>query len=220
MAKISNPAFGVRGKALAIALLLPLALLASRPAFAVDAEQASALVRSAAADTLAAFAGKKQSPAQARAALHQIIGRYGDMNTESQHILGRYWTKANSDSQQEFAALLERFVIASFGGMIDEIPAGQRIEVKGAEVQGDRVVVHSIASSPGEEPAALDWIVVDNAAGGRPVIVDLSVYGVAMVTTLKADFTSVIRSASGRLEALFEPLRRKVSALGDTVSGS
>jgi len=61
----------------------------------------------------------------------------------------------------------------------------------------------------------VEWAVTETASG-RPVIVDLSVDGVTLVTTLKADFTSIIRLASGRLEALFDPLRRKVSALGGT----
>ncbi len=194
------------------ALLLPLALLAARPAAAVDTEQARLLVRSAAADTLASFAGKTLTPDEARAALRPLIAKYGDMETESRQILGRYWAKASPESQKEFAILLERFVVTAFGGMIDEVPAGQRIDVQSAEAQGNTVVVHSVASSPGEAPTPVDWVVADTAEG-RPVIVDVSVDGAAMVATLQADFTSVIRSASGGLEALFGPIRRKISAL-------
>ena len=199
-------------RGMAASVLLPLVLLAANPAAAADVEQARQLVRSATTDAMAAFAGKKLTPDEARNAMRQLIARYGDMETESRYMLGRYWSRSTSGSQQEFAALLERFVVAAFGGMVNDVPADQRIEVRNADIQGDRVVVHSNVSSPGEETAAVDWIVAETAAG-RPVIVDISAEGVTLLTTLQADFTSVIRSSSGKLEALFEPLRRKVSTL-------
>ena len=191
---------------------LPLALVVARPAMAVDQAQARILIQSAATDTMATFAGKKMSPDEARAALRPIIAKYGDMATESRQILGRYWSKASPESQQEFALLLERFIVTSFGGMLDDVPVGMHIEVLNAEARGDKMVVHSLASSMGEEATPVDWVVAETA-DGRPVIVDVSVDGAAMVETLHADFTSVIRSASGGLEGLFAPLRRKVNNL-------
>jgi len=194
-------------------LILPLVLLAHRPAAAVETEEARLLVRSAVNDTLVAFAGKVQTPDEAQMAIKTILGRYSDMETVSQRLLGRYWNRSAAEPRLEFSTLLERFFITAFGNMVRDISADERIEVRNAEVQGDHVVVHSTSLSPGEEPLAVDWVVVDTAAG-KPVIVDLSVDGVTVVTTMQADFTAVIRSASGRLEALFEPLRRKVSTLG------
>jgi len=192
--------------------MLLLALLVSRPAAAADPAQARRLVQSAANDTMTTFAGKKMTPDQAREALRPIIAKYGDMPTESRQILGHYWTKASPNSQQEFALLLERFIVTSFGGMLNQIPAGMRIEVGDAETLDDKMVVHSFAASPGEDETSLDWVVVDTAEG-RPVIVDVSVDGAAMIKTLRADFTAVIRSASGGVEGLFEPLRLKIKTM-------
>jgi len=204
----------IRGcRRLVAAVLLPLALLAARPAAALDTEQASQLVRSASADALAAFAGKKMTADEARAAMRPLIAKYGDMMTESHQILGRYWSKASPEDQRQFAGLLERFVISAFGGMIDEVPADQKIQVVGAQAQGDRVVVRALVSSGSEIPTPVDWVVTDTSEG-RAVIVDVAIDGVSLVPTLKEDFTSVIRSTTGRLEALFEPLRRKVGAVG------
>lgn len=197
-------------KRLAAALLLLLVALPVEAA--VDTEQARALVRAAAADSLAAFAGKVQTPDEAQMAIQIIINRYSDMGTVSQRLLGRYWSRSSPEPQREFTNLLEHFLIATFGGMIKDVPADEHIEIRDAEVQGDHVVVHSISFSPGEEPSLVDWVVA-NTTDGRPVIVDLSVDGVTAVTTMQADFTSVIRSASGKLEALFEPLRRKINSL-------
>ena len=199
-------------KRLAAALLLPLVLLAARPAVAVDADQARILVSSAAHDSLAAFGGKKQTPTEAQAVLHHILTRYSDMDTVSLYLLGRYWSRASPEARHEFSGLLEGFLITAFGGLIKDMAADDRIEIKGAEAKGDKVVVHSLFLATGEDPTPVDWVVGDTGAG-RPVIVDLSVDGVTVVTTMQADFTSVIRSASGKLEALFEPLRRKINSL-------
>ena len=195
------------------ALLMPFALLATRPAAAVSQEQAQSLVRSAVNDTLAAFAGKTQTQDEAQAATLLILNRYSDMETVSQHLLGRYWNRSSSEPRQEFSHLLEKFLVTAFGGMIKDVPADERIEIQSAEVKGDNVVVHTISTASGEDPSVVDWVVADTPAG-RPVIVDLSVDGVTVVTTMQADFTAVIRSASGKIEALFEPLRRKVTTLG------
>ena len=198
--------------------MLLLALLVSRPA-AADPVQARLLVQAAADDTMTTFAGKKMTSDQAREALRPIIAKYCDMPTESRQILGRYWTKASPSSQREFALLLERFIVTSFGGMLNAIPAGMRIEVEDAETLGDKIVVHSFAASPGEDETPLDWVIVDTAEG-RPVITDVSVDGAAMIETLRADFTAVIRSASGGVEGLFEPLRLKIKTMLSNGSGS
>jgi phospholipid transport system substrate-binding protein len=193
-------------------MLMGAFVLASNSAGAVDSEQARALVQAAANDTMTTFAGKKMGPDEARMALRPILAKYADMATESSQILGRYWNRASPEQQQEFSQLLERFVVTSFGAMLDEVPAGMRVEVRNAEIINGKLVVHSVAASSGEPPTPVDWVVVDTAAG-RPVIVDVAIDGAAMVTTLNADFTSVIRSASGGLEGLFGPLRRKVTNL-------
>jgi len=195
------------------AILLPLALLTAHPAAAVDKESARVLVSSAAADAMAAFSGKTLTPDEARTAVRPLIAKYSDMEIESRQITGRYWKMASHENQQEFASLLERFIITTFGRMVDGgIPVDRSIEVKTAESRGsDRVVVHSAVHSAGAPPTPVDWVVMDSASG-RPVIVDISADGVTLVTTMSADFTSVIRAASGKLEALFDPIRHKISS--------
>jgi phospholipid transport system substrate-binding protein len=195
-----------------IAVAFTLAV-AGRPAAAVEPEAARALVQAASADMLATFAGKTLSRDQAKAAMQRLVDKYCDMELESQQILGRYWARATPDQRREFRRLLEGFFVGVVGGMVDGVAAEQRIVVQSAERDGDRVVVHSLAFVPREPAAAVHWVVMDGT-DGRPVIVDASAEGVALVATLQADFTSVVRAAAGHLEGLFEPLRRKIAGLG------
>jgi len=200
----------LRRSALAIALALP--VFAGRPAAAVEPDAARALVQAAIADMLGSFAGKTLSRDDSKAAMQRLVDRYCDMGVESQQILGRYWTRATPEQRQEFQHLLESFFVTVVGGMVHGVAADQRIVVQGADRDGDRVVVHTLAFVPRETASAVHWVVMDGPAG-RPVITDASADGVALVTTLQADFTSVVRAAAGRLDSLFEPLRRKVAGL-------
>ncbi len=194
-----------------VVLLLPAALCAGRSAAAVETEAARSLVQAATADMLTSYSGKPLSSAESRAVMQRLVDRYCDMGVESREILGHYWSHATPAQQQEFEGLLRRFFITAVGSMIDGVSPNQRITVQGAERSGQRVVVHSLAFVPNQPGSVVDWVVTDGSAG-KPVIVDVSTDGVALVTTLSADFTSVVRAAGG-LGGLFAPLQRKMDEL-------
>ena len=194
---------------LAFAAVLPVALCANRPAAAVETEAARSLVQAATDDMLASYAGKTLSRDDSHVAMQGLVDRYCDMGVESQQILGHYWTRATPAQQQEFQGLLERYFVGAVGGMIDGVSANQRITVQGAERDGDRVVVHSLVSSPNKPASMVHWVVMDGTAG-RPVITDVSTEGITLVTTLSADFKAVVR-AVGRLDGLVDSLRQKVA---------
>ena len=204
--------FRCRRFALAVALALPV-VVCGRSAAAIEPEAASALVRAASADMLQSFAGKELSHDEAKAAMQRLVDRYCDMGVESRQILGRYWSRALPTQQREFQGLLNRFFVVAVGGMIHRVPADLRIEVQSAERDGgERVVVHSLAFEPNHPGAAVHWVVMGDS-GGRLVITDVSAEGVGLVTTLKDDFTAVVRAAGGELVSLSASLRTKVDDL-------
>jgi len=175
----------------------------------LDEQAARTLVQTAITDILGTFAGKTMSPEDTQAAMRRLIASYTDMGLESQQILGRYWTHASPEQRLEFQGLLERFFVRMAAGMVDEISPDQRILVQGAERKEHRVVVHTLASIGNERASDVNWVVMTGSSG-KPVITDVSLDGAALITTLQADFTSVVRGAATRsIEALFEPLRKK-----------
>ena len=204
--------FRFRCFVMAGALALPVAV-SGRPAAAIEPEAARALVQAASADMLKSFAGKDLSHDEAKAAMQRLVDRYCDMGVESRQILGRYWSRAAPTQQKEFEGLLNRFFVSAVGGMIHRVPADLSITVQSAERDGDdRVVVHSLASVPNDPGSAVHWVVMGDRSG-RLVITDVSADGVALVTTLKDDFTAVMRAAGGELVSLSASLRTKVEDL-------
>ena len=194
-----------------IAAALSVTFFISRPVAAIETEAARTLVQDAASDILVSFAGKTLNDDDSQAAMRMLVDRYFDMDVESQQILGRYWGLASLKQHQEFEGLLERYFVSVLGGMIHGLPANQNITVQSAARDGNKVVVQSLVYVPHNPASAVQWVVMDGSKG-RPVITDVSVEGVALVNTLSDDFTAVVRNASGRLEALSVPLRKKVES--------
>jgi len=207
--------YHVRRSAAAAAFVVTISLFSGRPAVAVEEEAARALVQAAVADMLGAFAGRTLTPDEAQVAMQGVVAKYCDMEIESKLVLGRYWTTATPAQQKEFKSLLESFFVTMVGGLIDKVPADQHIAVQGSERDGDRVVVNSLAYVRHEQGTPVHWVVMDGTSG-RPVITDVSTEGADLITTLQADFTSVVRRAAGRVGALFEPMRRKIAGFSTT----
>ena len=185
--------------------------LAGRPALALDVEVAKTFVAKAIDDTLSTYAGKTLSGDQRAAKLRDTIGRFADPALTGRDILGRYWAKATPDEQRRFATTLVDYVVATWNESLSDIDANVRIEVTAAEPQGDRVLVHSVATQPNELPNTVDWLVAADTAG-RLVAADVSVGGVSLVNTMKADFTSVLRANSGQMEGLLAAMKKKIDA--------
>jgi len=146
-----------------------------------------------------------------------MVEKYADVPYESEQLLGRHWRKAGPEQQQVFAGLLIPFFVATYGEMIDGAKTTPQVTFVGTEARGEGVMVHTIIKPQDDDAVPIDWLIV-TAPGGKVVIGDLIAEDIGLVTTMKSDFTSVIRSAGGDIEALFKAMRKKIEG-GATVAG-
>ncbi|MDO8608625.1 MAG: ABC transporter substrate-binding protein [Phaeospirillum sp.] len=198
----------VVGKVLACLVLFGLALW-GRPASALDAATAEGVVKSAIADSISAFVGGPFTQDEVRAKITMMVEKYADVPYESEQLLGRHWRKASPAQQKAFTDLLVPFFVATYGGMIDGAKSAPKIEFVGTEARGEAILVHTNVKPQGEEPVPIDWLILISPAG-KLVVGDLIAEDIGLVTTMKADFTSVIRSGGGDIEALFTAMRKKI----------
>ncbi len=194
------------------ALCLAVALSFPSPVWALDAAGARGLVDSAARDTVEAFAGRTLTAAEAGQRLQGLMGKYVDVDYESEQILGRFWRRATPGQQQEFARLFQHFIVVAYGGLIDAVPAGLFIRVGRVEACDDGFVVHSVAGTSPQDAVAVEWVVRTTPAG-RAAIADVVVDGVALVRARHEEFASFLSSAGGRLDSLLDAIRDKVTRL-------
>jgi phospholipid transport system substrate-binding protein len=200
-----------RGLLAAVAVATVL-FTASVPARAADVEAAKNIVKEAVDDGLARFVGKNHPLDERAHLLEGMIRRYTDPKMMSADILGRYWPKLSVAEQDEFSELFVGYLVSSYGPQLVDVPPAH-IEITTAEDLGERVLVHSVATSeaPGSVPTPADWTVASTAEG-RPVIAGVSVEGVSLIKAMKDDFGAVLRSNSGKIQPLMAALRRKIEA--------
>lgn len=191
-------------------LALGLVLFAP-PASAGDGPEAEALVRQAVEDASATFAGGPFSREESGAKVAGLVSRYADIAYESELILGRHWRKATPDQRETFTGLLIPFFVATYAEMIDGPPGSVKVETLGVEERQDGVLVKARMILSPTESVPLSFI-VQRAPSSRLVITDVIAEGAGLLTTIRSDFTSVIRSGGGDIETLFKAMRAKIKA--------
>ncbi|KIL97012.1 ABC-type transport system involved in resistance to organic solvents auxiliary component [Paramagnetospirillum magnetotacticum MS-1] len=193
-------------------LLIAGVLLLAQPARAEDGAAAEALVKQAIADAAASFAGGPFSREESRDKIIALVSKYGDITYESELILGRYWRKASQEQKDSFVSLLVPFFVATYAELIDNKSGATQVEVKGSEERADGVLVKARIIQKEEEGVDLSFIISRNLAG-RLVISDAMAEGVGLITTIRSDFTSVIRNGGGNVDVLLDAMRKKIAAL-------
>lgn len=191
-------------------LLLGLILVAPA-ARAGDGSEAEALVRRAVEDASATFAGGPFSREESGAKVAALVSRYADIAYECELILGRHWRKATPEQRDTFSGLLIPFFVATYAELIDGPPGSVKVETLGVEERQDGVVVKARMVLSPTESVPLSFVVL-RAPSGRLVITDVIAEGAGLLTTIRSDFTSVIRAAGGDVEALFTAMRGKIQA--------
>ena len=127
-------------------------------------------------------------------------------------ILGRYWRKATARQRDEYLALFEDLMVASYVDRFTEY-AGERLTITKTVPTGDGAVIvfSEIIRPAGGPPIRVDWRV--GVKDQTHKIVDVIVEGTSMSTTLRSDFGSIIRRNGGKVAGLIDVLRKKTETL-------
>ncbi len=112
-----------------------------------------------------------------------VIGRW---------VLGRHWRKATAEEQDEYLVLFEDLMVASY---VDRFAryTGESLTITRSVSDGKRgVTVFSEIDRPeGGRAVRVDWRVANR--GDLLKVVDVVVEGTSLSTTLRSDFSSIIR---------------------------
>lgn len=188
-------------------------------AIAIAATCASAHVQ-AASDTATAFVQKSANEAivvlqktsvpadQRKAQFKTVLLRSFDAPSIGRFVTGSYWQAANPAQQARFQSTFEAALARIYTERFFDYD-GESLQVKGTHPSaGGATVVQTVVSSPGTgKTYDVDWVVSGNA--GNQKFLDVVIDGVSTSMTTKQDYTSVLRSANGNLDALSTALQRK-----------
>ncbi len=136
-----------------------------------------------------------------------------DVRKIGRFVLGKYVRSMNPDLVEEYNALFEDLIVATYAARFAEY-SGQTFEIKRVATQGnerDSIVMSEIKPVDGGPPIRVDWQV--RGADNESKIVDVRVEGVSMSITQREEFTAVIQKNGGNVDSLLEALRKKTSNL-------
>jgi phospholipid transport system substrate-binding protein len=143
------------------------------------------------------------------AKLLPILQQFFDMPKLAKHTLGLYWKRATPEEQSAYVNVFTQYMSAVYGKRFAEY-SGQSLAIQKVREAGDLSTVFTIVKGAEGEPR-VDWDV--STAGGNKMITDVRVEGLSLAETHRQEFSSVISSNGGKVSALIDILKKKVSSL-------
>ena len=124
------------------------------------------------------------------------------------YTLGSYRENITNDQKKEYTKLFEQYFLKSFASRLAEY-SNPEIEVTAKKkLNKNYTMVSSVLVATEQRPEVkVDWRVYTKNPD-NPLIRDLIIEGLSLVRTQKEEFSSIIDSNDGDINALFSTLRK------------
>ena len=122
------------------------------------------------------------------------------------YSLGAARKSLNDEQKKTYSILFENYFLKSFSSRLAEY-TNPEIEVKNKQILNDNyTIVNSILIATDDRPEVkIDWRVYTKNLD-NPLIRDLIIEGLSLARTQKEEFTSILNSNDGNINALFKIL--------------
>ena len=174
----------------------------SSGAMAMTTAQASALVEQV-ADEITRIINAGQSEDATIRDFDRLLGRYADMPTIAQSVLGPPARTASRSQLAAFADALQSYMSRKYGRRFREFIGGT-VSVQGAEDTGRYVEVVALVSTPREAPFEVRFRVWDRS--GRPLFIDMLIEGVSLVISERSEIGSIMDRNGASIDATTQAL--------------
>ncbi len=123
------------------------------------------------------------------------------------YTLGSYRKELSDTQKEEYAKLFEKYFLKSFTSRLTDY-SDPKINVISSEKKNDKyTIVSSILLATNKKPEVkIDWRVYTKDPM-NPLIRDLIIEGLSLARTQKEEFSSIIESNGGDINALFAKLK-------------
>ncbi len=200
--------------ALMVALAISLAAAAApAPESATDPAD---FVRDFGERVIATASDDSLSPGHRQVMLAQLLSEVIDARRIGRFVLGKYGRGATDAQRAEFDRLFAAGIVATYSRHLGSY-TGEALEVRGAQLRGERGAIVSSRFSRANGPAvSVEWRLRDDA--GTWWIVDVVIEGISMALTQRAEYTAVIRASTDGMEGLLARLRTQAPAKNDEIA--
>ena len=123
------------------------------------------------------------------------------------YTLGSVRKNLSDEQKKKYLELFEKYFLKSFSSRLAEY-TNPEIDVFGKEVLSDKyTIVNSLLKGTSERPEVkIDWRIYTKSKE-NPLIRDLIIEGLSLARTQKEEFSSILDSNDGNIEALFKTLK-------------
>ena len=130
-----------------------------------------------------------------------------DINGIGYYTLGSYRKNINDEQIKEYENLFEQYFLKSFSSRLAEYSNPEIEVVSKKKINENYTMVSSILVSTEQRPEVkIDWRVYTKDSK-NPQIRDLIIEGLSLARTQKEEFSSIIQSNDGDINALFATLK-------------
>jgi phospholipid transport system substrate-binding protein len=130
-----------------------------------------------------------------------------DINGIGYYTLGSYRKNINDEQITEYENLFEQYFLKSFSSRLAEYSNPEIEVVSKKKINENYTMVSSILVSTNQRPEVkIDWRVYTKDSE-NPQIRDLIIEGLSLARTQKEEFSSIIQSNDGNINALFTTLK-------------
>jgi|TARA_B110000879_G_scaffold113738_1_gene151688 phospholipid transport system substrate-binding protein len=139
--------------------------------------------------------------------LKQIASETVDIRGIGFYTLGAYRKSISEDEKKEYEILFEKYFLKSFSSRLAEY-SNPEIEVVSKEKLNENytMVSSKLVATEQRPEVKIDWRIYTKKPQ-NPLIRDLIIEGLSLARTQKEEFSSIIQSNDGDINALFDTLR-------------
>tara|TARA_B110000444_G_C18538008_1_gene454355 strand:+ start:45 stop:653 length:609 start_codon:yes stop_codon:yes gene_type:complete len=134
-----------------------------------------------------------------------------DIRGIGSYTLGSFKKNINKKQIKEYEFLFEKYFLKSFSSRLAEY-SNPEIEVKSKEVLNKNyTMVSSVLVATEQRPEVkIEWRIYTKNPD-NPIIRDLIIEGLSLARTQKEEFSSIIQTNDGNIEALFGSLKKFIN---------
>ena len=139
--------------------------------------------------------------------LKEIAKETVDIRGVGFYSLGSARKNLSDEQKKKYSELFEEYFLKSFSSRLAEY-TNPEIEVNGKEILNKNyTIVNSLLIGTSERPEVkIDWRIYTKSPSS-PLIRDLIIEGLSLARTQKEEFSSILNSNDGNIDALFNALK-------------
>jgi len=135
-----------------------------------------------------------------------------DIEGVSLYALGSYRKDLNNDQKKQYTILFEEYFIKTFVSRLTDY-SEPKIDVVSAEKKNEKYTIVSsiLLATDKKAEVRMDWRIYTKDPD-KPLIRDLIIEGLSLARVTKEEFSSIIESNDGDINALFNKLKEFINS--------